>query len=461
MLPSLLRRLAGVVPDRPVLLSCCARLLVIAVKVFFQTLGCRLNEAELETWSSQFLQRGFALAENAAAADLLILNTCSVTGEADRKSRQQIRRLCRDNPSSRMVVTGCYASLQADQVRAELGVDLVVPNTRKDDLVNQVIDSLSLEPSGADDSAANSLFARGRHRAFIKVQDGCRHRCSYCIVTLARGEERSRAVDEIVDEINRLHARGIGEAVITGVHVGGYGSDIGSSLHALLSELLERTDIPRLRLASVEPWDLPNRFFELFQDSRLMPHIHLPLQSGSDSVLRRMSRRCRTADFERLVERARSFDPLFNITTDIIVGFPGETHEEWRQTLHFVERIGFGRMHIFPFSPRAGTKAARLPNPVSADIRKARCRELRELEEEMRLKALAQHLGKENEVFWESRNHAGMWTGYSPYYHRVFMASADDLDGKLESVKFIDMDAANGGLVGARMLAGVAVGVNG
>jgi threonylcarbamoyladenosine tRNA methylthiotransferase MtaB len=402
--------------------------LVIQVKVFFQTLGCRLNEAELETWSSQFLQRGFSLAEDAAAADLLILNTCSVTGEADRKSRQQIRRLHRDNPSSRMVVTGCYASLQAERVRSELGVDLVVSNDHKDDLVDQVVESLSLEPESIDEPAGNSLFARGRHRAFIKVQDGCRYRCTYCIVTLARGEERSRPVDEIVDEINRLHGQGIQEAVITGVHVGGYGSDIGSSLYALLSELLERTGIPRLRLASVEPWDLPDRFFELFRDSRLMPHMHLPLQSGSDTVLRRMSRRCRTAEFEELVERARDFDPLFNITTDLIVGFPGETEEEWQQTLRFVEKVGFGHMHIFSFSPRSGTKAASLPYPVPAEVKKRRSREMHELASTLKRKSLRQHLGAQQEVLWERRLESGRWSGYTPYYHRV-----EGRDGRLNS----------------------------
>ncbi len=389
------------------------------MKVFFQALGCRLNEAELEAWSSQFRQRGFGLAEDAASADLLILNTCSVTGEADRKSRQQIRRLHRDNPASKLVVTGCYASLQADRVRAELGVDLVVSNRRKDGLVEEVVEALSLEPQLADVAAENSLFARGRHRAFVKVQDGCRYRCSYCIVTLARGEERSRPVDDIVDEIDRHHRQGVQEAVIAGVHVGGYGSDIGSSLYELLNELLDRTEIPRLRLASVEPWDLPKHFFGLFENTRLMPHMHLPLQSGSDSVLRRMSRRCKTAEFERLVDRARTAIPLFNVTTDLIVGFPGETDEEWQQTLRFVERVGFGHMHIFTFSPREGTKAATLPDPVPDAVKRDRSREMHELAARMKRRELERHLGQVQEVLWERCSESGTWSGYTPYYHRI------------------------------------------
>ncbi len=389
------------------------------MKVYFHTLGCRLNEAEAEAWSSQFLQRGFSLAEDARSADLLVLNTCSVTGEADRKSRQQIRRLQRDNPSSRLVVTGCYASLQAERVRTELGVDLVVPNPDKDALVEQVVDRLELEPGALNEPMEISLFARGRHRAFIKVQDGCRYRCTYCIVTLARGEERSRAIDDIVTEVKRHHREGVQEIVITGVHVGGYGSDTGSSLYELLSELLERTEIPRLRLASIEPWDLPKNFFHLFADTRLMPHMHLPLQSGSDSVLRRMSRRCKTAEFERLAEKARSEVPLFNITTDLIVGFPGESDREWQQTLRFVERVGFGHMHIFPFSPRAGTKAASLPDPVPETVKKERSREMHELAFGMKLKELRKHLNRQQSVLWESENESGTTMGYTAYYHRI------------------------------------------
>ncbi|MGD8349806.1 MAG: radical SAM protein, partial [Gammaproteobacteria bacterium] len=265
--------------------------------VNFQALGCRLNEAEVETWASQFLQLGHQLTAEAAEADVVVFNSCAVTAQADRKSRQQIGRLQRANPDAQLVVTGCHASLNPEAVKNCLGVDLVVDNRQKDQLVERTLALLG-RPSAAEPlsvEAPNALLERGRHRGFIKIQDGCRYRCTYCIVTLARGEERSRSEAEILAEINRLHRQGIQEIALTGVHVGGYGSDTGSSLYRLLNEILEHSEIPRIRLASVEPWDLPANFFDLFDNPRLMPHMHLPLQSGCDSVLRRMARRCKTA----------------------------------------------------------------------------------------------------------------------------------------------------------------------
>ena len=400
------------------------------MRVNFQALGCRLNEAEVETWASQFLQRGHQLTAKAVDADVVVFNSCAVTASADRKSRQQIGRLQRANPDAHLVVTGCHASLNREQVKNYLGVDLVIDNQDKDRLVEQTLDSLcgqAVEVAlPALEDVPNALLERGRHRAFVKVQDGCRYRCTYCVVTLARGEERSRSETEIVAEINRLHAQGIHEVALTGVHVGGYGSDSGSSLYRLLGEILERTAIPRIRLASVEPWDLPGGFFTLFEDPRLMPHMHLPLQSGCDSVLRRMARRCKTAEFAALAERARSAVSRFNITTDLIVGFPGESEQEWRETTRFVAATGFGHMHIFPFSPRAGTKAARLDGQVDAQVRKERCEEMQALAVELKQRALREHLGQTAEVLWERRlaGGSGDWLGYTPHYHKIRSANA-------------------------------------
>ena len=391
------------------------------MKVNFQALGCRLNEAELDSWSRQFLQRGHELTMNSNDADLVIFNSCSVTSEADRKSRKLINRLHRENPAAELVVTGCYASLQTDAVSQQLGVDLVVDNRDKDKLVDVVVDRLRIDDGDSHLQAEHSIFTRGRHRAFIKVQDGCRYRCTYCVVTLARGEEHSRSIKTVIEEINYHHQQGVQEIVLTGVHVGGYGSDSGSSLYRLLAEILERTSIPRIRLASVEPWDLPDNFFDLFLDQRLMPHMHLPLQSGSDSVLRRMARRCKTAEFERLVELARKTIPLFNVTTDVIVGFPGETEQEWLDTMRFVERIGFGDMHIFSFSPRSGTKAAGLANQVESAIKKQRSQQMHTLARELKLKELRKHVGYTYPVLWEkSVNLDGSRrVGYIPQYHRI------------------------------------------
>ncbi|MEM7293458.1 MAG: MiaB/RimO family radical SAM methylthiotransferase, partial [Pseudomonadota bacterium] len=295
------------------------------MKIHLQATGCRLNEAEIENWADGFRQQNHQIARRGDNAELIVFNTCAVTQQAVRTSRQAIRRLQRETPNAKVVVSGCYASLQPEDA-AELGVDLIVHNQDKDRLVeiaNRELD-LPTMPEAATLPAEASLFSRGRQRAFIKIQDGCRYRCTFCIVTVARGDERSREVKTIVEEITRLVENGVREAVLTGVHVGGYGSDIDSSLFELISTILRDTDLPRLRLASVEPWDLPDHFFSLFENPRLMPHMHLPLQSGTDSVLRRMSRRCKTADFRQLVEEARKDIVDFNVTTDIIVGFPGE-----------------------------------------------------------------------------------------------------------------------------------------
>ncbi len=393
----------------------------------FQALGCRLNEAELETWANQFMQLGHQVTTEAAEADVVVFNSCAVTAQADRKSRQKIGRLQRRNPNAALVVTGCHASLNTAAVQSYLGVDLVVDNQQKEQLVEQTLalvaaqtaSNMAVEPVFGE--SPNALLLRGRHRGFIKIQDGCRYRCTYCIVTIARGAERSRSEAEILAEINLLHQQGVREVALTGVHVGGYGSDIDSSLYRLLNEILLRTEIPRIRLASVEPWDLPANFFELFRDPRLMPHMHLPIQSGSDSVLRRMARRCKTAEFARLVDKAREAIPLFNVTTDLITGFPGESEQEWRQTIDFVSRTGFGHVHIFPFSAREGTKAARLPGQVDGSIKKARSREMHVLAAEIKQRELARHTGTRVEVLWEQQinSELGQWIGYTPHYRKI------------------------------------------
>ncbi len=420
------------------------------MKINFQALGCRLNEAELESWSQGFIQQGHQLTRDCTDADLVVFNSCSVTAEADRKSRKLINQIHRKNPQSKLVVTGCYASLQTEQVRQQLGVDLVIDNQHKEHLVSQVLAEFNIESAGKVAEESHSIFSRGRHRAFIKVQDGCRYRCTFCIVTVARGDERSRSQLDIINEINRHHQQGVQEIAIAGVHVGGYGSDTGSNLYVLLSEILDKTDIPRIRLASVEPWDLPDNFFELFKDTRLMPHIHLPLQSGSDSVLRRMARRCKTAEFERIVDKARSTIPLFNVTTDLIVGFPGESEAEWAESMKFVEKIGFGDMHIFSYSPREGTKAAVLDGQVSIPIKKQRNSEMHLLAETLKIKALQSMVGSTVDVLWEQKTSQGLvgWQGYTPQYHKIMIQSGNNLESVISQVRVSNIDLLSKSLMG-------------
>lgn len=396
------------------------------MNVCLKTLGCRLNEAELERWAGDFRKAGHALINRPDEADLVVINTCAVTREAARKSRQLIRRSHRNNPHAKLVVSGCYASLEAERVRDMDGIDLLVPNDRKDvlvDLVRSELADLDM-PALATRPAEPALFALGRNRAFIKVQDGCRYRCTFCIVTVARGAECSREAVDIIDEINRLQAQGIREAVLTGVHIGGYGSDTGSSLCELLNRILAETDIPRLRLGSVEPWDLGDRFFSLFENPRMMPHLHLPLQSGADAVLKRMARRCRTGDFRNLIAAGRAAVPDFNPTTDVIVGFPGETDAEWRESLAFIEEIGFSHVHIFNYSRRAGTAAAAMPDQVDAATCRLRLQELHALARKMKGEFAAGWNGRETEILVESVARDaddGRFRayGYTPNYLRV------------------------------------------
>ncbi len=408
---------------------------VDTMRIHLKTLGCRLNEAEVETWSRDFQALGHQIINDPTIADLVVVNTCAVTAEAVRKSRKLMHRAHRDNPAAKLVVSGCSASLDPGETTRTMGVDLVVDNRDKDRLVEIASRELDLHtlPERATLPAEHSLLSRGRQRAFVKIQDGCRYQCTFCIVTIARGDERSRPVNDIITEINRLHRQGIQEVVLSGVHIGGYGSDCGSSLAQLVSQILAATDVPRLRLGAVEPWDLTKDFWSLFADSRFMPHLHLPLQSGSDTVLRRMARRCKRSEFEQLVVQARRQIEDFNLTTDLIVGFPGETEEEWQQTKDFVKTIGFGHLHIFAYSPRPGTRAASLPDPVPRETVRARSQELHELGKKLKRQTLERYVGRSFPVLIEGRQKDtdGAWSGYTPNFLKIAIIGQES--GQLEN----------------------------
>lgn len=425
------------------------------MKVHLKALGCRLNEAELEQWSHDFRAKGHAMVPDHEDADIVVLNTCAVTADAGKKSRKLMNRLYRENPESKLVVSGCYATLEADKVAEHMGVDLVVPNPQKDKLPELVMDKFAgnVMPLVAMEPGESSLFARGRQRAFIKIQDGCRYRCTFCIVTVARGEEKSRTLADIIAEVQRLQEQGIQEIVLTGVHVGGYGSDLDTSLYELVKAILSETDIPRIRFASVEPWDLPDEFFALFENNRLLPHMHLPLQSGSDTVLRRMSRRCKTDSFRHLVEQARQSVPGFNVTSDIIVGFPGETEEEWRQTMEYVESVGFGHLHIFSYSAREGTKAARLSNPVEEAVKKMRSLEMHQLAERLKQDFASSQLGQSVPVLWERQRIEGgkaKYSGYTPNFMKVETSVSNTvlLENRIVDTRLSAYNAENQSLTG-------------
>ena len=402
------------------------------MNVYLATLGCRLNEAENATWRRELDGRGHRVVGDANAAHVVVVNTCAVTAEAARKSRKLASALHRQAPSARLVMTGCYASLEPARAAAAAGVDLVVDNADKAELVARIEAELETPDMPALAREPESVaYAEGRTRAFVKVQDGCRNRCTFCIVTVARGEERSREISDVVSEVGELVRRGRREVVLTGVHLGGYGSEIGTDLVALTRAVLADTDVERLRLSSLEPWDLPDDFYRLWDHPRLMPHLHLPLQSGCDATLKRMARRCPTGRYQALVEGLRGNVDGLEITTDLIVGFPGESDLEWGQTRDFVESVGFSHMHIFCFSAREGTAAARMAGRVRGDIARERSREMHAIAAAAKRSALERHAGTSRSVLWEGT------VGYTDNYLRVESSSGIDLDNQITSAALL------------------------
>jgi threonylcarbamoyladenosine tRNA methylthiotransferase MtaB len=399
------------------------------MKVFLKALGCRLNEAELSAWAEEYIQQGHDITQDENDANLIVFNSCSVTQQADKKSRQLLKRYNRNNPNAKIIATGCSSTLNHQTISAINGVSLVVDNKQKDDLVAlssklQTI-PITVTPLVKEKTTAqHQLFSRGRERAFIKVQDGCRYRCTFCIVTVARGEEKSKPIRKIIEEITLLQTQGIKEVVLTGVHLGGYGSDIESNLDQLIQAILDKTSVERIRLGSLEPWELPPLFFGFFKNPRIMPHLHLPLQSGSDAILRKMARRCKTDEFLELITLAKNAHPDMNITTDIIVGFPGETEALWQESLKFIKQCSFSHIHIFSYSKREGTKAANLPNQVETPDKKQRHQILQALTKTTNQHYLNSQIGKTAHILWESKTEAisdkisRQW-GYTSNYLRV------------------------------------------
>lgn len=400
------------------------------MRIRVDSIGCRLNISEVEEMARTFAGAGHRLVGPGEVADLCVFNTCAVTHVAARKSRQVIRQMRRANPHAAVVVTGCYAQLSPEEIAA-LGVDLIVNNQDKDRLPQLVAEAGLLhdaDPIPAPDASFlpnTPLDEGGSHtRAFVKVQDGCDNRCTFCIVTVARGAGRSRALPDVLSEINRLVELGYQEAVLSGVHLGSYGHDLGDGegLYRLVKSILTETDLPRLRLSSLEPWDLDADFFELWQNERLLPHLHLPLQSGCDETLRRMARRTSQAEFARLVKEARAAISDLSVTTDIIIGFPGESDAEFDQSINFVEEMEFARLHIFRYSRRQGTSAAKMRGQVPSTVMQQRSQQMHSLNAVLEEKFRHRFVGRQMPVLWESSEPYGFglqWSGLTGNYLRV------------------------------------------
>ncbi|MGQ9584978.1 MAG: tRNA (N(6)-L-threonylcarbamoyladenosine(37)-C(2))-methylthiotransferase MtaB [Anaerolineae bacterium] len=412
------------------------------MKVYLTFVGCKLNLAEIEELGRQLRGAGARLVEAPEEADLCVFNSCTVTATAAGKSRRKVRQLLRRAPTAQIMVTGCHATEAPGELRGLSPRVRVVDNEGKEGIATWVNAHMGARRQPAESASCGASEPPAlRTRAFIKIQDGCNNACTYCVVRLARGPQRSRPPEAVLEDVRQRVREGYREVVLTGVHVGAYGQDLGTDLVFLLRELLAETGVQRLRLSSIEPHDLTPALLDLWEDPRLCPHLHLPLQSGCDATLRRMGRRYTAGEFGAQVAAAREAIPDLAVTTDVIVGFPGETDEEFAQTLRFVRGLGLARVHIFPFSPRPGTPAADMPNQVPLPVIRERCQALTAVALESGRQFVRRFLGREMDVLFEqcvgpARGDA-TWSGLTGNYLRVRATSREDLHNQVRRVRLL------------------------
>lgn len=409
------------------------------MKIFLDMVGCRLNQSEIEAMADSFREQGHRLVAGAREADLAIINTCAVTAEAGSDSRQKVRQAAGAG-ANQVWVTGCWATLHPQEASALPGVSRVVPNSEKDNLP-----TLVFGPSNASVPELARIHQpipgdRWRTRAAIKVQDGCDNHCTFCATRLARGSSRSVPIPDVVSRVRAAIAGGAKEVVLTGVSLSSWGEDLTPPLKIadLVEAILAKTGVTRLRLSSLEPWNLDARFFSLWQDRRLCRHLHLPLQSGSGATLRRMARRTGPEAYRQLVETAREAIPGLAITTDVIVGFPGESEQEFEESLAFVRSMDFAGGHVFTYSENALTPSAKLPDSVPYPLRKERNARMREELDKSAARYQRRFLGLQVPVLWEKQfpldDGSYLVEGHTDNYLRVSALSPVPLRGAFSSV---------------------------
>jgi len=420
------------------------------------TLGCKVNQAETEEIRERFAQAGFRPVAFGEPAEVSVVNTCTVTHVADRKSRQMIRRAQLASPRGVLVVTGCYTAVSPEEAAAVVPEALLIQRDRQTDLVDIVSEALRErgapmpEPLSPEELAYAAMLqpkaGRNRSRVFVKVQDGCWHACAYCIVPRARGRSVSRPAIEIVERVRGLHADGVAEVVLTGVCIGDYEDPAaGSSLTALIRRILDETDIYRVRISSINPMHFDYDFLDLFAHPRICRHMHLPLQSGSPYILKRMNRRHTLDEYREIVRRAREICPELALTTDVLVGFPGETEEHFGETAAFVEEMAFADLHVFPYSVRPRTSAAHFDGHVPFGTRKRRVQRLLAKAPALRHAYRERFLGSTLDVVWEEEAE-GLWRGCTDNYLRVYVKSDTITAGTVAAVRLLD--AYRDGVVG-------------
>ena len=427
----------------------------------FCTLGCKVNQYETEALIALFKKRGYDIVDFTEEADVYILNTCTVTHLADRKSRQLIRRCLKTNPHARVAVTGCYAQNAPEEVARIPGVSLVAGTMERKRLADwmEELEKDSRPVTRVKDVRNAGTFEEieadriiERARPYLKVQEGCEQFCTYCIIPYVRGTPRSLPPENAVREAKSLIEAGFKEIILTGIHLGAYGRDLGAgaSLESLLRELLELAENVRWRLSSLEPVEVTRELLRLIQEYRnFCPHLHLPLQSGHDEILRAMNRPYTTAKYREIVEMARESVPDICITTDIMAGFPGETDRHFEECLRIVEEMAFGDLHVFKYSPRRGTPAARLPRQVPPPVKEKRSRELIRLGERLAHRYASVFLGRRLEVLAETLVGDDLWEGHSANYLTVRFKSTEFRRGQIIPV---EVTAVKGKICSGRVL---------
>ena len=424
-------------------------------KIAFYTLGCKVNQADTASMENLFLRSGHQLVSFDGEADVYIINTCVVTNTGQRKSRQTIHRAIRKNPNALIVVTGCYPQTAAEEVKAIAGVDMIIGNQDRAQIVQLVEERLAHRQTDTLDavhkltaSTAFEEMAAGditdKTRAFLKIQEGCNQFCTYCIIPYARGPLRSRSLESIRTETQRLISAGFKEIVLIGIHLGCYGKENpdGPTLYDAVKTVLDVPGVQRLRLGSLESVEVEPRLLTLMQeDARFCRHLHLPLQSGCDKTLQAMHRPYTTAKFQTLLADIKNRVPDIAITTDVIVGFPGETEADFETTCKFAESCGFSKMHIFPFSARKGTPAEKFAGAVTEAVKKERADILGRIDETMHKAFLQAMVGQTAEVLFEQPAGEDYFEGLTGNYQRVFVKSGGrNLSGEILPVKITAFD---------------------
>ena len=420
-------------------------------KVALHTLGCKLNFSETSTIGKQFLDRGFEIVDFKNRADVYLINTCTVTGNADRECRQIVRRALRQNPTAHIIVTGCYAQLNPEEIAGIEGVDTVLGNNEKFKLFSIIKDFNKRDLSCTfvspinqlnDFGAAYSTDADSRTRAYLKIQDGCDYKCTFCTIPLARGNSRSMNPEDALDKFNSLVNSGYKEIILTGVNVGDYGKHIGKDLYSLLLKMVEVPGKFRIRISSIEPNLLTDDIIALTADNEKMcRHFHIPLQSGCSEVLKFMQRRYTVSFYSSLIEKLKYKIPDIGIGVDVIVGTPGETEIHFKETQNFLNDLQISYLHVFTYSERPNTKAIELNGSVDNWERKRRNKILRILSDKKKHSFYNEMLGNELEVLFESENSINTIKGFSSNYVRVENIYIPELVNNFNTVKILEVNS--------------------